>query len=99
MASGRERDGQLALDWVHPQMKDALAWMRAVWADGAFHPDSISIPLGNGSNAMLAGQVGNLYTSWNGIDGELERIRAVTPDADIVPGPAQEGPGGRGFTG
>lgn len=95
----RERDGVLALDWVQPQMKDALAWMRAVWADGAFHPDSISIPLGRGSDAFLGGFVGNMYSSWNGIDVNTERLQAVNPDAVLVPGPAPEGPGGRGFTG
>jgi ABC-type glycerol-3-phosphate transport system substrate-binding protein len=95
----RERDGQLALDWVQPQMKDALAWMREVWADGGYHPDSISIPLGRGSDAFLAGQVGNQYTSWSGMDSETERLRAGNPEAELVPGPAPEGPGGRGFTG
>jgi len=95
----REREGQLALDWVQPQMKDALSWLRDVWADGAFHPDSISIPLGNGANAFLASQVGNHYSSWSGIDSTLERIRADKPEAEIVPGPAPEGPGGRGYTG
>jgi ABC-type glycerol-3-phosphate transport system substrate-binding protein len=95
----RDRDGALALDWVHPQMKDALAWTRDVWADGAFHPDSISIPLGRGSDAFLGGFAGNAYSSWTGVDSSLERMRAVNPDAVIVPGPAPEGPGGRGFTG
>lgn len=95
----RERDGALALDWIQPQMKDALAWMREVWADGAFHPDSISIPLGRGADAFLGGFVGNMYSSWNGLDGSQQRLHAVNPDAQIVPGPAQEGPGGRGFTG
>ena len=95
----RERDGGLELDWVQPQMKDALSWMRDVWADGAFHPDSISIPLGRGADAFLGGFVGNMYSSWNGLDSSLERLRAVNPDAQLVPGPAPEGPGGRGFTG
>lgn len=95
----RERDGALALDWVHPQMKDALAWLRAAWADGAFHPDSISIPLGHGADAFLGGFVGNMYSSWSGIDSSTERLHTVNPDGVLVPGPAPEGPGGRGFTG
>jgi putative aldouronate transport system substrate-binding protein len=95
----RERDGALMLDWVHPQMKDALSWMRDVWADGGFHPDSISIPLGHGSDAFLGSFAGNMYSSWTGFDSSLQRLQAVNPDAQMVPGPAQEGPGGRGFTG
>jgi putative aldouronate transport system substrate-binding protein len=95
----RERDGQLALDWVQPQMKDALAWMRDVWADGAFHPDSISIPLGHKDDAFLAGFAGNVYSSWPSIDSSTERLHAITPEVELVPGLAPEGPGGRGFTG
>ncbi len=95
----RERDGQLALDWVHPQMKDALAWMRDVWADGAFHPDSISVPLGQGGVPFAGGFVGNAYTSWVGFDGVAAQVRSVTPEAELAPGPAPEGPGGRGYTG
>lgn len=95
----RERDGVLELDWVQPEMKDALAWMREVWADGAFHPDSISIPLGRGSDAFLGSFVGNMYNSWSSVDSALERLRAVVDTAEIVPGPAPEGPGGAGFTG
>ena len=95
----RERDGALALDWVHPQMKDALSWMRDTWADGAFHPDSISIPLGRGSDAFLGGFAGNMYSSWVGFDSSFERLHAVDEKAVLSPGPAPEGPGGRGFTG
>jgi ABC-type glycerol-3-phosphate transport system substrate-binding protein len=95
----RERDGALALDWIHPQMKDALAWMRNIWAQGGFHPDSISIPLGHGSDAFLGGFAGNMYSSWVGFDSSFERLHAVDDRAVLAPGPAPEGPGGRGFTG
>jgi ABC-type glycerol-3-phosphate transport system substrate-binding protein len=95
----RERDGAMALDWVQPQMKEALAFMRQLWADGGFHPDSISIPLGQKDNAFLGGICGNVYTSWQALDFNLDRVRTVTPTAEIAPGPAPEGPGGRGFTG
>ena len=50
----RDRDGRLELDWIQPGMKDALSWMSSVWADGGFHPDSISIPLGQKDNAFRA---------------------------------------------
>lgn len=95
----RQREDGLALDWVQPQMKDALAWMRDRWAEGAFHPDSISIPLGQKDNAFQAGFAGNVYSSWSGMDFALSKIQAVNPDAVLVAGPAPEGPGGRGFTG
>jgi ABC-type glycerol-3-phosphate transport system substrate-binding protein len=80
-------------------MKDALSWLRETWADGAFHPDSISIPLGRGADAFLGSFAGNAYSSWNGIDGSLARLQAVVDTATIVPGRAPEGPGGSGFTG
>jgi ABC-type glycerol-3-phosphate transport system substrate-binding protein len=95
----REREGQLELDWVQPGMKDALAWMSNVWADGGFHPDSISIPLGQKDNAFYAGIAGNVYSGWPSIDFAQNKIRAVAPDAVVMAGPAPEGPGGRGYTG
>jgi ABC-type glycerol-3-phosphate transport system substrate-binding protein len=95
----RQRDNGLAIDWVQPGMKEALANLRQLWADGGFHPDSISIPLGHGHDAYLAGQAGNVYGAWTGLDNELQRIREHTPTAEVVAGPAPEGPGGRGFTG
>jgi ABC-type glycerol-3-phosphate transport system substrate-binding protein len=95
----RDRDGRIELDWVQPEMKEALAWMRDRWAEGVFHPDSISIPLGQKDNMFRANVCGNVYTSWSSIDFALEQIRTLAPDAEIVAGPAPEGPGGRGYTG
>ncbi|MBV7332722.1 extracellular solute-binding protein [Chloroflexi bacterium TSY] len=95
----RTRGDQLELDWVQPEMKEALAWMRDLWAGGAFHPDSISIPLGQKDNAFRAGFAGNVYSSWTGIDFATAQVQTVDPNAEIVAGPAPEGPGGRGFTG
>jgi len=95
----RDRDGRLELDWVQPGMKDALAWMSSVWADGGFHPDSISIPLGQKDNAFHAGIAGNVYSGWPSIDFAQNKIRAVAPDAVVTAGPAPEGPGGSGYTG
>ncbi|MDE0464127.1 MAG: extracellular solute-binding protein [Caldilineaceae bacterium] len=95
----RQRDGRLELDWVQPGMKDALSWMSSVWADGGFHPDSISIPLGQKDNAFRAGIAGNVYTAWSAVDFAQEQIRTVAPEATVVAGPAPEGPGGRGYTG
>jgi ABC-type glycerol-3-phosphate transport system substrate-binding protein len=42
---------------------------------------------------------GNVYTSWHGLDLNLQRVQEVNPQADIVAGPAPAGPGGRGYTG
>lgn len=95
----RDRDGRLELDWVQPGMKDALAWMSSVWADGGFHPDSISIPLGQKDNAFHAGIAGNVYSGWPSIDFAQNKIRAAAPDAVVMAGPAPEGPGGSGYTG
>jgi ABC-type glycerol-3-phosphate transport system substrate-binding protein len=95
----RKRGDQVLLDWVQPGMKEALAFMRGLWADGAFHPDSISIPLGQKDNAFRAGFAGNVYTAWTAIDLATEQIRTIDPNAEIVAGPAPQGPGGRGFTG
>lgn len=95
----RMRGDALALDWVQPEMKDALAWMRGLWAEGVFHPDSITIPLGRGGDAFNGGIVGNMYSAWTGLDFTQAKVREVQPEAVIVAGPAVTGPGGNGFTG
>lgn len=95
----RTREGQIVLDWVQPQMKEALSWMRDTWAEGLFHPESITIPLGQHLSKFTSGVVGNGYGAWSGLDNYQVQTRTVHPDAVIVAGPAVEGPGGRGFTG
>jgi ABC-type glycerol-3-phosphate transport system substrate-binding protein len=95
----RKRGDSMALDWVQPEMRDALAWMRDRWAEGVFHPDSISIPLGQKDNAFQGGICGNVYSSWTGLDFNTSKIREVHPEAEVVAGAAPQGPGGRGFTG
>jgi ABC-type glycerol-3-phosphate transport system substrate-binding protein len=95
----RQRGDGLALDWVQPEMRDALARLRDLWAEGVFHPDSITIPLGHGGDAFNSGVVGNAYSSWQGLDFATEQIRSIQPEAVVVAGPAPEGPGGSGFTG
>ncbi len=95
----RMRNDKLELDWVQPQMKEALGYMRDMWAAGDFHPDSISIPLGQKDNAFRGGIAGNVYTSWSSLDSNTTQLRSIEPNAEIVGGPAVEGPGGRGFTG
>jgi len=96
----RKRGDALALDWVQPEMKDALAWLRDLWAQGVFHPDSITLPLGREWESLRAGVVGNAYTAWTAMDTNVTAIRNVQKDGaliatDPISGPAGEG----GFTG
>lgn len=94
------RDGQVVLDWVQPQMKDALAWMREMWAQGVFDPESITIPLGQHLSKFEASLSGNGYASWTSVDGVSQRLQSVAPGGTVVPGPAVAGPdGSSGFTG
>jgi putative aldouronate transport system substrate-binding protein len=94
------RDGQVTLDWVQPQMKEALTWMRDLWAEGIFDPDSITIPLGQHLSKFEASIAGNGYASWTSVDGLVQRLQSVAPDAVVAPGPAIKGPNGdSGFTG
>lgn len=95
----RTRGDQVELDWVQPEMKEALAYMRDMWADGLFDPDSISIPLGQHLSKFTGGIDGNGYGAWSGLDNYTIEVQSVQPEAVIVAGPAVEGPGGRGFTG
>jgi ABC-type glycerol-3-phosphate transport system substrate-binding protein len=96
----KKRGDALALDWVQPEMKDALAWLRKLWAEGVFTPDSITVPLGDAGNAWQGGITGNAYSAWTSMDFTQAKIREVQPDALLVAGPAITGPNGdNGFTG
>lgn len=96
----RERDGKLALDWVHPGMKEAWAWLRARWADKSIDPDSLTAQISYRGQQWDAGRIGSEYAAWTGMDNQVITLRKVDPKADIVPGPALKGPkGSQGFTG
>lgn len=96
----RDRGGEVQLDWVQPQMKEALAWMAGLWAEGVFDPESITIPLGQHLSKFEASIAGNGYAGWSSVDGVEQRVRSVAADAFVTPGPAIKGPNGdSGFTG
>jgi len=96
----KKRGDALALDWVQPEMKDALAWLRKMWAEGVFTPDSITVPLGDAGNAWQGGITGNAYSAWTSMDFTQAKIREAQPGAVLVAGPAITGPNGdNGFTG
>jgi ABC-type glycerol-3-phosphate transport system substrate-binding protein len=96
----RDRGGKLALDWVHPGMKDAWAWLKARWAEKVIDPDSLTAQITYRTQAYNVGRVGTLYGSWTGMDGQVLEMRKTHPNANLVPGPALKGSAGhQGFTG
>src|SRR5262249_55867202 len=88
----RNRDGKLALDWVHPNMKEAWAWWRARWAEKVIDPDSLTSQITYRTSAYNIGRVGTLYGSWTGLDGLILEMKKTHPNADLVAGPAVKGP-------
>jgi putative aldouronate transport system substrate-binding protein len=99
MGFWRKRGAAIELDWVQPEMKEALAWMRDRWAEGVIHPESLTVPLGQRLKNWNAGFTGQAYTSFGEMDSSLNSIRGVAPDAELVAALAPTGPGGSGITG
>ncbi len=95
----RKRGDTIQLDWVQPQMKDALGWMALRWKEGVFHPESITVPLGQRLKNWDAGVTGYAYTSFKEMDNSLRTIQGVAPNAKIVAAAPPVGPEGQGFTG
>ncbi len=96
----RDRDGQIELDWVQPGMQEAWAWLAQLWADQVIDPNSITAQITYWGQPWAAGKLGSQYTSWASIDSQLQELRKVDPEGEIVGGPALKGPGGhQGFTG
>lgn len=96
----RERDGKLALDWVHPNMKEAWAWLKARWADKVIDPDSMTAQITYWGQPWAAAKIGSQYSGWTWIDSQVPEMQKVDPKAAIVGGPALKGPeGAQGFTG
>ena len=96
----RPRDGKLALDWVHPNMKMAWDWLKQRWADKVVDPDSITAQLDYWGQPWSAGKIGTQYSGWTFIDSQLLDMKKADPKAELVAGPAIKGPSGaQGFTG
>ncbi|HEY3078313.1 MAG TPA: extracellular solute-binding protein [Chloroflexota bacterium] len=96
----REREGKLALDWVHPNMKEAWGWLQARWAEKVIDPDSMTAQITYWGQPWSAAKIGTQYMAWTAIDGQKLEMRKTDPKADIVGGPALKGPQGHsGFTG
>lgn len=95
----RRRRGGIELDWVQPEMKEALGWLRARWEEGVFHPDSIKLPLGQRTRHWNSGAQGMAYMGYTEMDPSLQVIRQSNPTAQMVVAPAPKGPLGQGYTG
>ncbi len=94
------RGDRIELDWVQPKMKEALVYMRQVWADGLFHPDSITIPMGQRLSTYDAGTTGNAHVGYDGHDAQNTKFKDLGPEAYQVLGEPLKGPKGhQGVTG
>jgi ABC-type glycerol-3-phosphate transport system substrate-binding protein len=99
MGFWRKRGDKVELDWVQPEMKEALAWMRDRWAEGVIHPESLTVPLGQRLKNWNAGFTGQAYTSYSEMDSSLNSIKGIAPDAELVAAVPPKGPGGQGVSG
>lgn len=79
-------DGTFTKDYETEEFRNALEFMRKMYEDGLFHPDSASMGYEEAINLFTTGRVelhadgGNIY----GRGGFLETIRQYQPEAELA---------------
>jgi putative aldouronate transport system substrate-binding protein len=79
-------DGSLTYYIETPQYKQALAYERELWADGAYYPDSASMDFAKDNQLYLSGKIGleaegaSIY----GPTGQQATLRKVDPGAQLA---------------
>ncbi|MDU5140836.1 MAG: extracellular solute-binding protein [Paenibacillus dendritiformis] len=94
-----ERDGKLVYSNILPEMKDALAFMRGLVAEGIVDP-LFPIQTQRGLERQVAdGRIGLFTGTWYDTRGVLEKSEARDPRAEWIALPYPQGPGGAGTYG
>jgi putative aldouronate transport system substrate-binding protein len=82
----KNADGSLTYYIETPQYKQALAYERKLWADGAYHPDAASMDFAKDNQLYLSGKIGleaegaSIY----GPTGQQATLRKVDPGAQLA---------------
>jgi putative aldouronate transport system substrate-binding protein len=94
-------DGTMVYQIETPEYKQAIEFLRKLWDDGGFHPDSASMNFTQAQEAFIGGKTGlhmEGFGSFFGRTGLESRVKTTTPTADLV-GLLQPGhDGGKGVT-
>ena len=80
----RETAGKFTKDWETPEFKEAVAYHRAMWDAGLFHPDSASLTGSPAGAQFYAGRfVFTAYASWSSYQTTWDR--AISAGTDSKP--------------
>ncbi|MBG9792756.1 peptide permease [Paenibacillus dendritiformis] len=91
-----ERDGKLVYSNILPEMKDALAFIRGLVAEGLVDP-LFPIQTQRGlERQVIEGRIGLFTGTWYDTRGVLEKSAARDPQAEWITLPYPQGPGGAG---
>ncbi|RJG26614.1 extracellular solute-binding protein [Paenibacillus thiaminolyticus] len=94
-----ERDGKLVYSNILPEMKDALAFMRGLVAEGLIDP-LFPIQTQRGlERQVIDGRIGLFTGTWYDTRGVLEKNAECDPQAEWITLPYPQGPGGAGTYG
>ncbi|CAH8708943.1 extracellular solute-binding protein [Paenibacillus melissococcoides] len=94
-----ERDGKLVYSNILPEMKDALAFLRGLVAEGLVDP-LFPIQTQRGlERQVIDGRLGLFTGTWYDTRGVLEKSAARDPQAEWITLPYPQGPGGAGTYG
>lgn len=89
-----DEDGVLTPDFIKPEMKEALEFMKMLREEGLMDPESLTTSSSDWTNKIAAGKVGvfdhnaNALASWN------SQLKANVPDGELILIQAPLGPHG-----
>ncbi len=91
-------DGKFIVQYEMEEFRQAMEYMRDLYAAGAYHPDAVSMGFDEARNLFMTGRAGlfNAGGDIYGRNGALAEIQQYQPDAEvenIVPFSADGGPG------
>ena len=92
----KESDGSLTYYIETPEFKEAIAWTRKLYEDGAYHPDVLTLGTQDWKDVFNSGKVGGVHDSIASWREYYDAAKELTPDADVRVLPPFGAKGGNG---
>ncbi|WP_134698799.1 extracellular solute-binding protein [Ammoniphilus sp. YIM 78166] len=92
-----DEQGRVVPTFITPKMKDALAFYRNIYQEGLMDPEFLTNKYADWERKIVNGEVGMFDHNFNLLPSWQQKIKAVTPEAELAIIPSPLGlDGGRG---
>ncbi len=92
----RKRGDRVEIDWVQPEMLDALKYIRGLYQDGVIIPESITFDGSQWGAAFTNGTMGTFYHFYGTLQAQQFSMLEKNPNVKLISVAPPLGPGGRG---